>query len=359
MNTRKQLLLDKSAHMYLNTEEREQLANTKNTLRYPPILVAEIARHGLDKPKVWFNYENTVNVMHWVQRAKIDLLEGVPSGYYIDGAKIPTTEISEYSDEERKKIVEEANDFVNYIIKEEERLREHFSVLRESTIEFQILDLVKNHENIPDDKIVRKFNQAIRKSGHVSHKYPPSACAQLIGEGRKGIEKVRTHLDEYQDHYDQLYNVDTLESAQRWVEKVIYKETESILDFLCNRGAILQLSVDEQDEIRNRFIKEGKPHINDFASYAGAATLLYLTIFLYLVENEDNSSPTGALRDFEYLYYALASNVRFISGDKWHKRCIEEIPLLKDIQKNFMFLPNRKEDEEGFKEVLKSIGIQV
>ena len=358
MNTRKLLLLDKSALRRLNRDLRAQL-DVKHTLLYPPILFAEIAKDGLDEPKALLNFQNTVNVIHWAQRAKLELLEGVRSDNYFVGAKIPTTEISGYSDIERKAIAEEAKGIVSNMIKEEERLKKHFSVLRESTIDFLMLELVKNHKNIPDDKIVRNFNQAIRKSSHVSHKYPLSAGAQLIGEGRKGIEKVRTHLDEYQDYCDMLYNVVTLESAQRWVEEIIYKDTESILEFLCNRSAILQLSVNEQDEILNRFRSEGIPHINDFAPYAGAATLLYLTIFLYLVENEDNSSPKGALRDFEYLYYALASNVRFISGDKWHKRCIEEIPLLKNIQKNFIFLPNRKEDEEGFNEVLKSIGIKV
>lgn len=358
MNTRKLLLLDKSALRRLNQDLRAQL-DAKHTLLYPPILFAEIAKDGLDEPKALFNFKNTVNVIHWAQRAKLELLEGVHSENYFVGAKIPTTEISGYSDVERKDIVEEAKGIVNDMIKEEERLKKHFSVLRESAIEFLMLELVKNHKNIPDDKIVRKFNQAIRKSSHISHKYPPSACAQLIAEGRKGIERVRKILDEYQDYYDLLYNVDTLESAQRWVEQVIYRDTESIIQFLCYRGAVIPLSVNEQDEILNRLRREEMPHINDFAPYAGVATLLYLTIFLFLVENEDNSSPKGALRDFEYLYYALAGNVRFISGDKWHKRCIEEIPLLKKIQKNFMFLPNKKEDETGFKKVMDSIDIKI
>ena len=359
MDTRKQLLLDKSAHMYLNEKEREQLAASKTKLRYPPILVAEIARHGLVKPKVWFNYENTVNVMHWVQRAKMDLIKGVPSGYYYDGAKVPTTEISGYSDEERKKIVEEAKGIVRDMVKEEERLKKHFSVLRESTVEFPILELIRGHKDIPDEKIVRRFNQAVRQSSHVRQEYPLSACAKLITDGSRGVEKVRKTLDSYQDHYDLLYNVSTLEKAQRWVEQIIYKDTESILQSLCDRSPVIPLSVNEQDEIFNRFEKENRPHIDNFAPYARVATQLYLTIFLYLVENKDNSSPKGALRDFEYLYYALDANVRFISGDKWHKECIEEIPLLKNIQKNFTYLPHREEDEEGFKRVLKSIGIRV
>jgi len=358
MNTRKLLLLDKSALMQLNKEEREQL-DAKHRLMYPPILFAEIARHGLDKSKALFNFENTVSVYHWAQRAKRDLIIGVPSGRYNVGAKIPTTEIFGYSDVDRKNIEEEAKGIVRGMQTEEERLKKHFSVLRESAIDFQILELVKNHKDIPDEKIVRVFNQALRRSIHVSQKYSPSACARLLAEGPKGIKRVRSMLDRYQDHYDLLYNVSTLEKAQRWVEQIIYKDTESILGFLCNRSAVIPLSVNEQDEIRNRFRREGKPNINYFAPYARVVTQLYLTIFLYLVENKDNSSPKGALRDFEYLYYALDANVRFISGDKWHKKFIEEIPLLKNIQNNFMYLPDRKEDEKGFTKVLKSISINI
>jgi hypothetical protein len=358
MNTRKLLLLDKSALQRLNQDQRAQLAASKHTLLYPPILFAEIAQHGLDKPKALFNFKNTVNVYHWTQRAKRDLIIGEPSGHYNIGAKIPTTVLSEYPEADLKDLEEEAKDIVSDMVTEEERLKKHFSVLRESTIEYPILELVQTHEDVPDEQIVRKFNQVVRQSSHSSQKYPPSAFAKLIGEGRKGIERVRKILYSYPDLYDLLYNVDTLAKAQRWVEQVIYKDTESILDFLCNGSAVIPLSVNEQDKIRNRFRSEGKPHINDFAPYARVVTQLYLTIFLYLVENKDNSSPKGALRDFEYLYYVTDANVRFISGDKWHKRCVEEIPLLKNIQKNFMFLPNRKEDEEGFKKVLKSIGIK-
>lgn len=358
MNTRKFLLLDKSALQRLNQGQREQLAASRHTLLYPPILFAEIAQHGLDKPKALFNFKNTVNVYHWSHRAKRDLIIGVPSGYYNIGTKIPTTVLSEYPEADRKDLEEEAKGIVNDMVTEEERLKKHFSVLRESSIEYPILELVKTHKDIPDEKIVRKFNQAVRQSSHASQKYPPSVCAKLIAEGLKGIEKVRKILDRYQDHYDLLYNVDTLERAQSWVEQIIYKDTESVLDFLCNRSAVIPLSVNEQDVILNRFRKEGKPNINNFAPYARVVTQLYLTIFLYLVENKDNSSPKGALRDFEYLYYATDANIRFISGDNWHKKCIEEIPLLYNIQRNYMFLPNRKEDDEGFKEVLKSIGIK-
>ena len=353
MNTRKFLLLDKSALMYLNEDLRTQL-DSKHTMLYPPILFAEIAQHGLDKPIGWFNFKNTVNVIHWRQRAKIDLIEGVPSGHYNIGAKIPTTVISEYPEADRKDLEEQAKSIVRDVETEEETLKKHFSLLRKNTS--KLIELAMKHREIPDDKILREVNQAVRQSGQNPS---PSDSAALIGGGRKSVSHAREVLDNYRDQGEMLFRVDTLEQAERWVEKVIYTDTESILDFLCKgKGAVIPLSADERAEIFNRFRKEGKPHINKFAPYARVATHLYLTIFLYLVENKENSSPQGALRDFEYLYYATDANVIFISGDKWHKRFIEEIPLLKNIQKNFKFLPDKKENEEEFKKVLNSIGIK-
>ncbi len=351
MNTRKFLLLDKSALMYLNEDLRTQL-DSKHTMLYPPILFAEIAQHGLDKPIGWFNFKNTVNVIHWRQRAKIDLIEGVPSGHYNIGAKIPTTSIYENSEAERKELEEQAKSIVRDMETEEETLKKHFSLLRKNTS--KLIELAMKHREIPDDKILREVNQAVRQS---SQNPSPSDSAALIGGGRKSVSHAREVLDNYRDQSEMLFRVDTLEQAERWVEKVIYTDAESILDFIC-QGGVIPLSTDEQAEIFNRFKSQGEPHINDFAPYARVAMQLHLTIFLYLVENKENSSRKGDLKDFEYLYYAIDTNVIFISGDNSHKRFIEEIPMLKNIQKNFKFLPDKKENEEEFKKVLNSIGIK-
>lgn len=351
MNTRKYLLLDKSALMYLNHDLRIQL-DSKHTMLYPPILFAEIAKQGLDKPKALFNFNNTVNVRHWIHRAKEDLLEGVSSRHYNIGAKIPTTLISVYPGAERKRLEEQARELVRDIEVEEEKLKKRFSLLRKNTS--KLSELALNHENIPDNKLLRVVNQTMRQCGQNPS---PSEAAALLAGGRKSIAKVRKMFNADRKHFKMLLNVNTLEDACRWVKNVIYTDTESILDFICKCG-IIPLSSNEQKEIFNRFESQGKPHIDNFAPYAKVAMQLHLTIFLFLVENNDTSSPKGALRDFEYLYYATDANVRFISGDKWHKKCIEEIPLLKNIQKNFMFFPHREKDEEGFYKVLKSIGLK-
>ena len=92
MNKRKRkkkknyLLWDKSALTSLNEDQRKVL-DSKHTMLYPPILFAEIARHGLDTPNALFNFKNTIDVTYWMQRAKMDLLVGESSGHYNIGKK--------------------------------------------------------------------------------------------------------------------------------------------------------------------------------------------------------------------------------------------------------------------------------
>lgn len=347
------LLLDKSALMYLNKDLRRQL-DSKYTMLYPPILFAEIAQHGLDYPDPLFNFKNTINVTYWMQRAKMDLLVGEPSGHYKIGDKIPVTTVYVHADSDREELEKQAKEFVQERNEEEEFLKDHFSILRKNRL--KSIELTMNHEDIPDRDLIRTFNQTLRKSGV----YPsPDAAAALIGGGNKEVSRIREVLDKSKNQAKMLYSVDTFEKVERWIENVIYTDTKSILNFLCDSGSpVIPITAEEKTEIFNRFDKDEEPHINNFAPYARVTTQLYLTIFLYLVENKENSTPKGALRDFEYLYYATDANVTFISGDNLHRRYIEEIPMLKNIQKNFKFLPHREKDEKGFKEVLNSIGIK-
>ena len=345
------LLLDRSSLRQLNSEQRKAL-DSKHKILYPPILLVENARHGLDQPSALFDFQNTISVQHWAQRAKLDLLKGEPPRRCKIGAKIPTTSIYDKSKAEREGMEKQAIDIVREMEAEEEELKNHISVLRSEHTKF--IEFVVNHRDIPDEKILREFNRLLRES---DQNYPLITIAAFNRGGRSSISKARKVLDNYRDRCEAFYRVDTLEKAYGWVSQTIYSDTETILSFLYKSGIIL-FSCDEQAEIFNRFRSEGEPHIDDFAPYARIATQLYLTIFLYLVENGDNSSPRGALRDFEYLYYALAANVTFISSDKWHRRCIEEIPILKPLRRNFKFFPHIDKDEEEHKKVLKSLGIK-
>lgn len=348
---RKFLLLDRSSLCQLNSEQRKQL-DSKHTILYPPILLVENARHGLDQPSALFDFKSTVSVLHWAQRAKLDLLKGESARRHKIGAKIPTTSIYDKSKADREEMEKQAIDIVKEMEAEEEELRNHISVLRSKHTKF--IEFVMNHRDIPDQDLLREFNRLLRES---DQNYPLSTIAAFRGRGSNNIAKIRKFLDSKRGHCEALCVVDTLERACRWVRQSIYYDTESILHFL-SKSTIIPFSTDEQSEIFNRFRGEGKRHIDEFAPYARIATQLYLTILLYLVENGDNSSPRGALRDFEYLYYAIGSNVTFISSDKWHRRCIEEIPILEPLRRNFKFLPHINKDEEEHKKVLKSIGLK-
>ncbi len=350
---KKLLLLDKSVLRLLNSEQRKRL-DSKHAILYPPILFIENAQHGLDKPSALFDFENTINVLHWGQRAKLDLLKASSHRYRV-GAKIPTASIYSEPEADREEMERQALRVVEGMEAAEKRLKNQMSLLRGIDIgDAKLIELAKDHRDIPDENIVREFNQAI---GQFSQNIPLSARVPLIARGRRNVSDIREALDNYRDNYKEFFILNTLEKAYRWVHKAIYYDTESILKFLCN-VSIIPLSIDEQTEIFNRFNKAGKPPIDKFAPYARAATQLYSTIFLYLAENRENSSPRGALRDFEYLYYAIDANVTFISSDMWHKKCIEEIPLLRGVRRRFMFLPPKNKNEGEYKKVLNSIGIK-
>lgn len=347
--------MDKSVLRLLTAEQRKRL-NSKHTILYPPILFIENAQHGLDsnKPSSLFDFRNTVNVLYWGQRAKLDLLKASSHRYRV-GAKIPAASIYREPEADREEMERQALSVVKGMEAAEEQLKNQMSLLRGIDIgDAKLIELAKDHRDIPDENIVREFNQAI---GQFSQNIPLRARVPLITRDRRNVSDIREVLDNYRNNYKEFFIVDTLEKAYRWVYQAIYYDTESILKFLCN-VSIIPLSIDEQTEIFNRFNKTGKPPIDKFAPYARAATQLYSTIFLYLSENRENSSPRGALRDFEYLYYAIDANVTFISSDMWNRKCIEEIPLLKDVRERFMFLPHKNKNEEEYKKVLNSIGIK-
>ena len=348
---RKFLLLDKSSLLRLNAEQRKKL-DSKHTILYPPILLIENAQHGLDQPSALFDFQNTVNVLHWAQRAKLDLLKGSRSRRNTIGAKISTMSVFEEPKAEREEMEKQASDIVRKMDALEKELKKQVSGLYGEHTKF--IEFVRDHRNIPDRNLLREFNRVLRES---DQNYPLSIIADFGGCGGISIAELRKLLDNERDSCEAFFKVDTLEKACRWVSQFVYYDTEALLSSLCS-FPIIPLTSEERTEIYNRFKREDEPHINNFAPYARAVTQLYFTIFLYLSENKENSSPRGALRDFEYLYYALYANVTFISSDKWHKRCIEEIPILEPLHRNFKFLPHINRDEKEHRKVLNSIGLR-
>ena len=351
---KKLLLLDNSVLRLLTPEQRKQL-DSKHTILYPPILVVENAQHGLDIPSGLLDFENTVSVIHWAQRAKLDLLKGEASRRYKVGAKIPTLSIYEEPEADRKEMQKQAIRIVKEMDASACKLKSHLPILQGADVKLD--ELTKNHEEIPDKELVRQFNQAIREVNQNNRQIGFGSIPK--GIGNRKIPEIRNFLDEYSKKHtvDSLGKAYEVVNSLEEVEQRIYGDPKSLLYNLCN-GYIVPIDADERTEIFNRFKNEGEPLLNRFAPYALLTTKLYLTIFLYLVENKENSSPQGALRDFEYLYYAINANVTFVSSDKWHKKCIEEIPLLEGVRSQFKFLPHKDKDEQEFKNVLSSIGIK-
>ena len=343
------LLLDKSVLRLLTPEQRKEL-DSNHMILYPPILLVENAQHGLDKPSALLNLENTVNVPHWAARAKMDLLMESPSNRYRIGSKIPINSIYEESDKEREKMERLAIGIVQGMEANANKLKNMLPVLRGEDRKF--MELARNYKDIPDNKLLREFNQALREFNknhpHNSHDPVPK------GIGNKKIPEIR----EFLDRYKRMFTVDSLGQAYEWTAQTFHDDPESVLEFLCN-GHIIPVTAYDRIEIYNRFRSEGKPLIHRFAPYALATSQLYLTMFMYLLENRENSSPREVLRDFEYLYYALDDNITFVSAEGWHKKCIEEIPLLKNVRKNFKFITHKNKSEEEYKKGLRSLDIKV
>ena len=336
------LLLDKSVLCLLTPDERKEL-DSKNTIIYPPILLVENAQHGLDKPNALLNLENTVNVFHWAYRAKQDLLVGSQSRGYKIGAKVPIKSIYREPDDEREEMVRQAIHIVKEMDALTDQLKSHLPILQGKDV--KLYELAKNHNDIPDEKLVRQFNQAIREAKqnnpHIGFEPIPIAI------GNQKIREIRNILDMYKKKLtvDSLGKAYEIVNSLEEVEQRFYDDPKPLLLYnLCN-GYIIPIDADERTEIFNRFSSEGEPPLGKFAPYALLTTKLYLTIFLFLIENRENSSTREVLRDFEYLYYALDDNVTFVSADKWHQTCIEEIPLLENVRERFKFVDQSNEEE--------------
>ena len=114
------------------------------------------------------------------------------------------------------------------------------------------------------------------------------------------------------------------------------------------------LTQEERTQIFDRFLKEGIPPINRFAPYALGATIWNYTIQLLLRENSENAAPRNVLRDAEYMLYTYHNGITFVSGDKWHRKFVNEVPLFEGVRENFVFvdLTSKETIQEGFAKLL-------
>ena len=101
----------------------------------------------------------------------------------------------------------------------------------------------------------------------------------------------------------------------------------------------------------NRFLNEDIPPISRFAPYALNAVIWNYTIQFYLRgKNPKEPPPKDFLRDAEYLLYTYYKGITFVSGDRWHRKFVNEVLLFEGVRENFVFVDTRT--KEGLSKIL-------
>ena len=347
-NVRDYILYENSVLHTLNKEQRSQL-DGKKTIIIPPIYLVENVRHGVFKRSALFDFKNTVNIPHWSELVKMDLLEKKPTRGYSVLTKVPLNSIFDESDSERVKMEKQALAAANMMDAEAYKLKTLPSILHRDNDPF--LELCENLDDIPDTELLRKFNQANRKSSEMDRRpYTPI----VAGKNNKNISEIRRFLDEYKERS----KIDTLTKAAKMVEVAFFQRLhllELVLGFLDDMR-IIPVTDAERLQIIDRHENEKAPNLDVFAPYAACAVRLFLTMAIFLMENPVNTLGKEVFRDYDYLYYVLNDNVTFVSADKAHKKFIDEIPFLNKIRQKFVYID--KQNEQTIKEGLKRIGIK-
>ena len=297
------LLPDKSIWKALTREQREALSS-KYTILCPIILFTEFARRGLSPCDPYLDLENMIVVHHWSERAKMDLLTEESARPMSLGNATPIKSILESIEEELLAFTEVSGENIEMLIESEEFYRNLHSIIHGLKEDF--LSLGRNTD-------------------------------------------IKTILD--------TYNADTLENAYQLAVRLFDHDpsdrgaAHEILQQLCGLFSPTQ---EEHKQIFNRFLNEDMPPISRFAPYALNAVIWNYTIQLYLRENPKEPPPKDFLRDAEYLLYTYHKGITFVSGDKWHRKFVNEVPLFEGVRENFVFvdLTTKETIQEGFSKLL-------
>ena len=347
------LLPDKSFWQALNREQREALIS-KYTILCPTILFTEIARHGLSPRNPWLNLENIIDLPHWLEYAKMDLLTDESSQFMLLGSASTMKSICESSEEERLALEKTSSENIEMLKESEEYIKSLVSII--NPLKEKLLGLVNNPEDLSDEEWVDRLKQVTRE---FQAYYPKikHTLKKIDAEDfpHERIKSVKESLEALCD----TYRTDTLANAYQVAEGLLGHDpsdrtaAHEILQRLCMLSRSI-LTQEERTQIFNRFLKEGMPPIRKFAPYALGAMIWNLTIQLYLRENPQNAAPNDVLRDAQYLLYTSSEGITFVSGDKWHRKVINEVPLFEKIRENFIFvnLMTKETIQEGFSKLL-------
>ena len=293
------LLPDKSIWKALTREQRVALSS-KYTILCPIILFTEFARHELSPDDPYLDLENMIVVHHWSKRAKMDLLTDESDRPMSLGSATPIKSILESTEEELLAFKEVSGENIEMLIEGEAFYRNLHSIIH--GMENGFLNLGRNTD-------------------------------------------IKTILD--------TYNADTLENAYQLAVRLFDHDpsdrgaAHEILQWLCGLFSPTQ---EEHKQIFNRFLNEDMPPISRFAPYALNAVIWNYTIQFYLRENPKEPPPKDFLRDAEYLLYTYYKGITFVSGDKWHRKFVDEVTLFEGVRENFVFVDTRT--KEGLSKII-------
>ena len=348
-NQSKFLLPDKSFWMSLDYEEKRAL-NSKYVILCTPILFTEIARHGLNTRNALLNLENIVLVLHWSEQAKMDLLTAESSKPMPMGSTSAMKSIRESSEQELLEFKEASGENIEMLIEIEEFYRDQDSII--NPLKEGWLSLVKNTENLSEEEWMNGLKELVR--AHQTY-YPEIEHIlkkiETDGFSHEGKEHLRASIETFYD----TYNADSLENANQIATRTFNHHPSDFgaalekLKRLCTVFRSI-LTPEEHTRIFSRFLKEDMPPISRFAPYALGAAIWNYTIQLYLRENPENAAPKNVLRDAAYLLYTAYKDITFVSGDKWHRKFINEVSLFERFRENFTYIDPRT--KEGLSKIL-------
>lgn len=360
MNKQNEFLLpDKSFLMALDGEQRETLSS-KYTILCPSILFTEVASSDLNKPDTLFkldtllNLKNIVLVLHWTEQVKMDLLTAESSKPMSVGSSNAMKSIRESSEQELLDFKEVSGENIEMLKESEEFYRNLDSIIY--PLKEGLLGLFKNTDDLSEEEWMNRLKEIMRTCQlyypEIKRILKNIEIAGFLPEGRKHLQaSIKTLYD--------TYNASSLENANQLVACLFNHDpsdrgaAHNRLQRLCTVfGPIL--TQEERTQIFNRFLEEDMPPIRRFAPYALRTTIWNFTMQLYLRENPENAAPKNVLRDAAYLLYTSYKGTTFVSGDKWHRRFISEVPLFEGIRDDFIFvdLTTKETIREGLSKIL-------
>ena len=354
MNNQSNFLLpDKSFWMALDREQREALV-FRYTILCPPILFTEVARHGLNRHNPLLNLENIIWIPHWSEYAKMDLLAEESARPLPLGSANAMKSLRECSEQELLEFEEASSEYIEMLKQSEGFYKNLYSIINPS--KERLLGLVHNTDNLSEIEWVNRLKEILREN----QMYYPEIERNLKKVETEGFPQKAKEL--FQTSIKTLietFKAHSLKNANQVAASLLNHDSSDRhaahvrLQRLCNLFDSI-LTQEERTQIFNRFLKEDMPSIVRFSPYALRAAIWNFTIQLYLRENAENAAPQNVLRDAEYLLYTYHTGVKFVSGDKWHRKFVEEVPLFKPLCKSFIFVDftTKTTIKEGFSKLL-------